>query len=145
METQKLHRGRLIDHIQLVVRDLSAAQRFYTAVFNVLNIPMGGTGDGFFWADELFVSTADSKAAQGVLTGRHHLAFQAQSRAMVDAFYKTALANGGKHNGTPGERAYHAGYYAAFALDPDDNNIEAVYHGEANRSASSVLITFSSN
>lgn len=142
METQELHRGRLIDHIQLVVRDLSTAQTFYAAIFNVLNIPMGGTGDGFFWADELFVSTPGSKAAQGALTGRHHLAFQAQSRAMVDAFYEAALANGGKDNGAPGERAYHPGYYAAFVLDPDGNNIEAVYHGEANRSAPSVHITF---
>ena len=142
METQELHRGRLIDHIQLVVRDLPTAQTFYAAVFDVLDIPMGGTGDGFFWADELFISTPDSKAAQGALTGRHHLAFQARSRAMVDAFYKTALANGGKDNGAPGQRAYHPGYYAAFVLDPDGNNIEAVYHGEANRSARSVHITF---
>lgn len=142
METQELHRGRLIDHIQLVVRDLAAAQQFYAAIFDVLNIPMGGTGDGFFWADELFVSTPDSQAAQGVLTGRHHLAFQAQSRAVVEAFYKAALANGGKENGPPGERPYHPGYYAAFVLDPDGNNIEAVFHGEANRSAASVQITF---
>lgn len=142
METQELHRGRLIDHIQLVVRDLEAARRFYAAVFAALDIPMGGTGDGFFWADELFVSTRDSAAAQGVLTGRHHLAFQAGSRAMVDAFHQEALANGGKDNGAPGERPYHPGYYAAFALDPDGNNIEAVYHGEANRSAPSVRINF---
>ena len=142
MGTQELHRGRLIDHVQLVVRDLPAAQAFYAAVFDVLDIPLGGTGDGFFWADELFISTPDSKAAQGALTGRHHLAFQAQSRAMVDAFYKTALANGGKDNGAPGQREYHPGYYAAFVLDPDGNNIDAVYHGEANRSARSVRITF---
>ncbi|MCC2677082.1 MAG: hypothetical protein K0R58_4029 [Ramlibacter sp.] len=142
METQELHRGRLIDHVQLVVRDLPASQRFYTAVFETLKIPMGGTGDGYFWADELFVSRPDSEAAQGVLTGRHHLAFQAQDRAMVDAFYKTALANGGKDNGGPGERPYHPGYYAAFVLDPDGNNIEAVFHGEAKRSAPSVRINF---
>lgn len=61
---------------------------------------------------------------------------------MVDAFYKAALAAGGRDNGAPGERSYHPGYYAAFVLDPDDNNIEAVYHGEASRSARSVLITF---
>ena len=142
METQELHRGRLIDHIQLVVRDLSAARRFYTAIFESLNIPIGGSADGYFWADELFVSTPHSEAAQGVLTGRHHLAFQAQSRRMVDSFYKAALANGGKDNGPPGERAYHPGYYAAFVLDPDGNNVEAVHHGEAKRSASSVQITF---
>jgi catechol 2,3-dioxygenase-like lactoylglutathione lyase family enzyme len=142
METQELHRGRLIDHVQLVVRDLPASQRFYAAVFQVLEIPMGGSGEGYFWADELFVSTADSAAAQGVLTGRHHLAFQARDRAMVDAFHQAALAHGGKDNGPPGERSYHPGYYAAFVLDPDGNNIEAVYHGEARRSAPSVRITF---
>jgi catechol 2,3-dioxygenase-like lactoylglutathione lyase family enzyme len=86
--------------------------------------------------------TAENKAAQGILTGRHHLAFQAQDRAMVDAFYKAALAHGGKDNGAPGERAYHPGYYAAFVLDPDGNNIEAVYHGAATRSSASVRITF---
>lgn len=142
METQQLHRGRLIDHIQLVVRDLPASQRFYTAVFESLGVPMGGSGDGFFWADELFVSTRESQAAQGQLTGRNHLAFQAQSRAMVDAFHKAALASGGKDNGAPGERPYHPGYYAAFVLDPDGHNIEAVFHGEAKRSAASVLVTF---
>jgi catechol 2,3-dioxygenase-like lactoylglutathione lyase family enzyme len=142
METQELHRGRLIDHIQLVVRDLPASQRFYTAVFDSLGIPMSGTGDGYFWADELFVSTRDNAAAQGELTGRHHLAFQAQSRAAVEEFYKVALAHGGKDNGGPGERSYHPGYYAAFVLDPDGNNIEAVYHGEATRSAASVRVTF---
>src|SRR5690606_14030439 len=142
METQELHRGRLIDHIQLVVRDLPASQRFYEAIFEVLGIPICGKGDDYFWADELFVSTADSRAALGELTGRHHLAFQARNRDIVDAFYKAALAAGGKDNGAPGERPYHPGYYAAFVLDPDGNNIEAVYHGEANRSAPSVRITF---
>ena len=142
MEAQELHRGRLIDHIQLVVRDLSASKAFYAAIFDVLNVPMGGAGDGFFWADELFVSTAESEAAQGILTGRHHLAFQAQDQAMVDAFYNAALVHGGKDNGAPGERPYHPGYYAAFVLDPDGNNIEAVFHGKAKRSAPSVQIAF---
>lgn len=143
METQELHRGRLIDHIQLVVRDLPASRRFYEAVFGVLQIPMAGEGEDYFWADELFVSTPDSEAAQGVLTGRHHLAFQAADRAMVDAFYQAALQAGGKDNGAPGERSqYHPGYYGAFVLDPDGNNIEAVYHGPATRSAPSVKVTF---
>ena len=142
METQELHRGRLIDHLQLVVRDLPASQRFYEAVFKVLEIPIGGTGDSYFWADELFVSTADSEAAQGELTGRVHLAFQAKDPATVDAFHKAALASGGQDHGGPGERPYHPGYYAAFVLDPDGNNIEAVYHGEARRSAASVKVTF---
>ncbi len=142
METQELHRGRLIDHLQLVVRDLKASRTFYEAVFEVLKIPMGGSGEDYFWADELFVSTADSEAALGRLTGRHHLAFQAQDRAMVDAFYEAALAHGGTDNGAPGERKYHPGYYAAFVLDPDGNNIEAVFHGSARRSAASVVVTF---
>lgn len=142
METQELHRGRLIDHIQLVVKDLAASRKFYEAVFAELNIPMGGSGDDFFWADELFISTPDSEAAQGELTGRHHLAFQAKDRTMVDAFYKTALKNGGRDNGAPGLRPYHPGYYGAFVLDPDGNNIEAVFHGEAQRSAPSVKVTF---
>lgn len=142
METQELHRGRLIDHLQLVVADIQASRRFYEAVFRVLDIPIGGVSDDYFWADELFVSTADSAAAQGQLTGRHHLAFQAKDRAAVDAFYAAGLQNGGRDNGKPGERPYHPGYYAAFLLDPDGNNIEAVYHGEAVRSAPSVKITF---
>ena len=142
METQELHRGRLIDHIQLVVADFQASLRFYEALFQVLEIPMGGVSDDYFWVDELFVSTADSAAAQGQLTGRHHLAFQARDRAMVDAFHAAGLLNGGRDNGKPGERPYHPGYYAAFLLDPDGNNIEAVYHGEAVRSAPSVKITF---
>ncbi|WP_454745085.1 VOC family protein [Ciceribacter selenitireducens] len=142
METNLLHRGRLFDHIQLVVRDLDASRAFYTAVLDVLDIPVNDTPDGFFWADELVVSSADSPAATGVVTGRYHLAFQAKDRATVDAFHRAALAHGGRDNGAPGERAYHPGYYAAFVLDPEGNNIEAVYHGEARRSAPSVRIEF---
>lgn len=142
METNELHRGRLIDHLQLVVSDLDASRRFYDAVLGTLGVPIGGEGDGYFWADELFVSTAESAAADGVLTGRHHFAFQARDAAMVDAFHAAALANGGRDNGAPGMRDYHPGYYAAFVLDPDGNNIEAVYHGEARRSAPSVKIEF---
>ena len=142
METQELHRGRLVDHIQLVVKDLSASKRFYEAVLDVLGIPIGGEAEDYFWADELFVSSQQSKAALGALTGRVHLAFQGGSRDVVDAFHAAALAAGGKDNGKPGERPYHPGYYAAFALDPDGNNIEVVFHGPAKKSAESVKITF---
>ena len=142
METQSLHRGRLIDHIQLVLRDIAASRAFYEAVFEALGIPIGGSADDYFWVDELFVSTADSEAAQGRLTGRHHLAFQAKDRAAVEGFHAAGLDAGGKDNGAPGERPYHPGYYAAFLLDPDGNNIEAVFHGEARRSAPSVKIDF---
>ena len=142
METREIYRGRLIDHIQLVVRDLEASRRFYRAVFEVLEIPMSGEGEDYFWADELFISTPESEAAQGELTGRHHIAFQARDRAMVDAFHRTARAHGGRDTGAPGERPYHPGYYGAFALDPDGNNIEAVFHGPAQRSAESIRVTF---
>lgn len=142
METMELHRGRLIDHLQLIVRDLPASRRFYQAVFDTIGIPIAGEGDTYFWADELFISTADSDAAAGELTGRHHLAFQARDRATVDAFHKAALAAGGQDNGAPGERPYHPGYYAAFAIDPDGNNIEVVYHGPATYSADSVKVSF---
>ncbi|MGE4373294.1 MAG: VOC family protein [Xanthobacter sp.] len=142
METHQLHRGRIIYHLQVVVRDLKASQDFYTAVLAVLDIPVVSTDMGYFLADELVVSSADSPTASGKLTGRYHFAFQAKGRAAVDAFYKAALAHGGRNNGAPGKRAYHPEYYAAFVLDPDGNNIEAVYQGEARRSAPSITIEF---
>ena len=142
METHELHRGRLIDHLHLVVHDIEASRRFYSAALEALGIPIGGSGADYFWADELFVSSRDSKAAQGVLTGRVHLAFQATDREAVERFHRAVLAAGGRDNGAPGMRPYHPGYYAAFALDPDGNNVEAVYHGPAQRSANSVKIEF---
>lgn len=141
METQELHRGRLIDHLQLVVDDLPAAQRFYGAIFEVLGVPMVST-DEFFYCDELFVSTKDSKAAAGKTTGRCHLAFQARDQKTVEAAYAAAIAAGGKDNGKPGPRPYHPGYYAGFVIDPAGNNLEIVFHGPAKRSADSVKITF---
>jgi len=142
METQELHRGRLIDHVQLVVKDIDASRRFYDAIFAVLGVPLGGTIGNSFWYDELFVSPNGGPETIGLLTGRVHLAFQAKDQTMVEAFHKAGLAAGGGDNGAPGTRPYHPGYYAAFLTDPDGNNIEAVYHGEAKRSAASVKITF---
>lgn len=142
MEVQELHRGRMIDHVQLVVRDLAASRRFYEAVLGALGIPIGGEGPGYFWADELFVSSVDSPASDGRTTGRVHLAFQAADREAVHRFHEAGLRAGGKDHGAPGERGYHPGYYAAFLLDPDGNNVEAVHHGPAQRSAASVRITF---
>lgn len=142
METQQLHRGRLIDHLQIVTPDLAASRRFYGAEFEALGVPMGGEAESYFWADELFVSSVDSEAAEGRPTGRCHLAFQARDRAMVEAFHTAGLAAGGTDNGAPGQRPYHPGYYAAFLLDPDGNNIEAVFHGQADRSVDSVVVTF---
>lgn len=142
MEVQEIHRGRLIDHIQLVVKDLNASKKFYQSVCSSLNIPFGGEGPDFFWIDELFISSQSSQAAQGQLTGRIHLAFQAADKEAVERFYRAALEAGGKDNGGPGTRPYHPGYFAAFVLDPDGNNIEAVFHGPAKKSSDSVKITF---
>jgi predicted lactoylglutathione lyase len=72
------------------------------------------------------------------------LSFQAKNRATVESFHQAGLDAGGRDNGGPGERPYHAGYYAAFLLDPDGNNVEAVFHGPAQRSADSVSIRFES-
>src|SRR5262249_46154504 len=142
MAVQELHRGRLIDHLQLVVADLAAARRFYQAAFKALDIPIGGEAERHFLADGLFISSKDGPESQGRCTGRAHFAFQAKNRAQVDDFYKAVLAAGGRDNGPPGERPYHPGYYATFVLDPDGNNVEAVFHGPAERSAQSVKITF---
>ena len=130
----ELHRGRLIDHLHLHARDLEASKRFYAAAMKALGIPLV-EGKGHFFADELWVD-------HGEQSSRVHLAFQAKDRATVDAFHEKVLAAGGRDNGAPGERSYHPGYYAAFALDPDGNNVEAVHHGPAERSAASVEISF---
>lgn len=132
----QFHRGRLFDHVQLRVADVDISKRFYRAVFTALGWPeVLQEGPGFFWADELFVDKADGPVS------RVHLAFQAPDTATVQAFYSAALQAGGRDNGLPGERPYHPGYYGAFVLDPDGNNIEAVFHGPADRSAVSVVVT----
>ncbi|HVI32165.1 VOC family protein [Phenylobacterium sp.] len=133
----QVHIGRLIDHIHLRTRDLEAASRFYAAVLDVLGIPYVAD-DTHFQADELWIDAVDAYPGG---QSHVHLAFQAKDRATVEAAYKAALAAGGKDNGAPGERDYHPGYYGAFFLDPDGNNIEAVFHGPSERSAESVTIT----
>jgi len=142
MKTQKLYRGRLIDHLHLVTSELSASKRFYKAVLAALGVPIGGEADDYFWADELFVSDQHSKSAQGKVTGRAHFAFQADSRAQVEKFYRAGIEAGGTPNGEPGERPYHPGYFAAFLLDPDGNNVEAVFHGVAKRSTPAIELEF---
>lgn len=131
----EFHRGRLIDHVHLRVRDLDASKRFYKAVLAALGKTAAiREGDSYLSADELWID----KASAGVSSV--HLAFQAADHAQVQAFHRAALAAGGQDNGTPGERHYHPGYYAAFALDPDGNNVEAVYHGPFTASAASIVI-----
>ena len=132
----KYRQGRLLDHLHLTVRDLSASRRFYSAVLAVLGIPIEDRpAKRAFSADELWITDG------GPLTGRIHFAFQAKDRATVGRFHAAGLAAGGRDNGRPGERDYHPGYYAAFLLDPDGNNVEAVHHGPTHRSAESVVIT----
>ena len=128
------HFGRTIDHLHLVVSDLEMSKRFYRAVLLSLGRELSGEGDGYFWADELFVS-------EGERTSRVHFAFQADGEEAVRRFHAAGLAAGGEDNGAPGERHYHPGYYAAFVFDPDGNNVEAVYHGPSTRSAGSVVVT----
>jgi|SRR5690554_5532472 len=130
------HRGRLIDHVHLRARDFDQTRKFYEAVGAVLGITIDHSGDGWLALDELFIDRADADT----VPTRVHLAFQAPDRETVQAFHEAALGAGGRDNGAPGERHYHPGYYAAFVLDPDGNNIEAVFHGPATRSAASVVI-----
>ncbi len=133
----QLYRGRLIDHLQLTVTDLAAARLFYEKVLGVLGIELTDMPQASaFFGDELWVTD------QGPPTGRMHFAFQAPDRATVNRFHEAGLGAGGRDNGPPGERPYHPGYYAAFLIDPAGNNVEAVYHGPAERSAKAVEITF---
>jgi predicted lactoylglutathione lyase len=132
----QFQRGRSIDHIHFHTKDLAASKLFYKAVATVLGIEDGFIEfDDHFVLDELYVDS-DRKAPDTHI----HLAFQAESREVVDRFHEAGLTAGGRDNGAPGERAYHPGYYAAFLLDPDGNNIEAVFHGPARRSAKAVVI-----
>ncbi len=116
----------MIDHVTFGVSDLEASKEFYSTVLAPLgrildwereDLRMAGWGD--------FVVAADGRPV-----ARHvHIAFAAAGRADVDAFHEAAMAAGYRDNGAPGERPlYHSGYYGAFVLDPDGNNVEAVYH-----------------
>ena len=132
----KIHKGRLIDHLHLRVTKFADSRRFYSACLGALGLSIGRDTDTYFTFDELFVSEADDTPVSRV-----HLAFQASSEAEVAAFHRAALDAGGADNGKPGPRAYHPGYYAAYAFDPDGNNIEAVFHGPMMRSADSIVFT----
>ncbi len=130
----ELHRGRLFDHVHLMVRDVWASRKFYSVVLGVLAIPIGREGNGWFTADELYVSAGKPAS------GRLHLAFVAASRDLVERFYRSGLSAGGTGNGAPGERPYHPGYFSAHLLDPDGNNVEAVNHGPVKQTAQSIII-----
>ena len=131
----EVHQGRLLDHVHLRVRDLEASKRFYRAVLESIGRELTRESEHAFSADELYVSD-DGEPTSGL-----HLAFQAADRDAVARFQEAALAAGGSDNGRPGERTYHPGYYAAYALHSDGNNVEAVFHGPTTRSADSVVVT----
>ena len=116
-----------LDHLTLKVADVAASRAFYAAAV----APFGGSaveGDGYVAFGP--PGSEDLAIEPGEPNGPIHVAFAAPDRTTVDAFYAGALAAGGRDNGAPGERPqYHAGYYAAYVLDPDGNNVEAVFHG----------------
>jgi catechol 2,3-dioxygenase-like lactoylglutathione lyase family enzyme len=127
----------LIDHTGVGVSDFQKSKAFYLKALAPLGYqllkelptsiaPQGVAGLGVPPFPDFWVT-----GGQMSLSSRH-IAFRASSRAQVDDFYKAAMAAGGRDNGPPGIRAhYHPGYYAAFVLDPDGYNIEAVCHGPA--------------
>jgi catechol 2,3-dioxygenase-like lactoylglutathione lyase family enzyme len=121
----------MIDHTGVPVSDVDKSKSFYRVALAPLGYTLlmeFGDAAGFgiapkpdFWIGKGTPSVSPN-----------HIAFRAESRNAVDAFYKAATAAGGKDNGPPGLRPhYHAHYYGAFVLDPDGHNIEAVCHGPA--------------
>jgi catechol 2,3-dioxygenase-like lactoylglutathione lyase family enzyme len=124
----------MLDHIGFPVTDYARSKAFYTRVLETLGVKLimevslsddGEDGYAGFGPDRPHFWIGTGKP----LEGRLHVAFSAKNRAEVQAFYEAALAAGGIDNGAPGLRPhYHENYYAAFILDPDGHNIEAVNH-----------------
>ena len=120
-------RPAFIDHITVMVRDLAASREFYEAAlvpFDARVVDYGeiGIGIGPEGSEDLGLSEAEPH-------GPIHIAFLAADPATVDAFHAAAVEAGGTDNGAPGRRPeYHERYYAAYVLDPDGNNVEAVCH-----------------
>lgn len=127
----------MLDHIGVGVSDLARSRAFYATALAPLGyqitkeIPGRAVGFGIVRGHGRSTDPAgEFWIAQETPTPSVHVAFNAVSRAAVDAFYQAALAAGGRDNGPPGLRPrYHADYYGAFVLDPDGYNIEAVCHG----------------
>lgn len=126
----------MLDHVGFAVADAERSRAFYEQALAPLGITLiktvpadkteaGGTAHGFGEDGKPFFWVGDNeRVGQGT-----HVAFAVATRADVDAFYRAALAAGGRDNGPPGIRAhYHPNYYGAFVLDPDGINIEAVCH-----------------
>ena len=127
----------MIDHISVNVSDPEASKAFYEAALAPLGYrvvmefgPVTGLGASVPGAPQDARVPPDLWLSPTKSPTPCHVALTASATAQVDAFHKAALAAGGKDNGGPGERAhYHPGYYGAFVLDPDGNNLEAVFHG----------------
>ncbi len=121
----------MIDHTGVTVTDVGRSKAFYRAALAPLGYDMlmeweHFAGFGVAPKPDFWIGRGKANSP-GV-----HIAFRADSRAQVDAFYKAAMAAGGRDNGPPGLRPhYHANYYGAFVLDPDGHNIEAVCHTPA--------------
>lgn len=117
----------MFDHVGLKVRDLAASRAFYTAALGALNLVAGSSGDDYAGfgppgAPALWLHWPPGPGAAGA-----HVALRAATRDQVHRFHAAGLAAGGRDNGPPGPRPdYGADYYAAFLLDPDGHNIEAV-------------------
>ena len=120
----------MYDHIGLKVKNVDLSVRFYEQALKSLGHVVGsrdasGAGIGPAGAPALWLYAGKPPAGSGI-----HVAFRATNRAAVDAFHREGLQAGGHDNGAPGVRAdYSPNYYAAFLLDPDGNNVEAVYLG----------------
>ena len=123
-ETSVEHPG-LIDHLWVRVSDLGPTRRFYEAVSAMLGVPVRERPERL----QVAADNATFSLLEGQVTENLHLAFGVADEASVDAFHAAGMAVGGRDNGAPGELPeHHPGYYAAFLLDPDGNNIEAVCH-----------------
>ena len=126
----------MIDHTGIGVANVARSAAFYDAALvalgsrRVMQLPENDGADGVGYGVDYPVFWIDRFHPHGV---KQHTAFAAKNRAEVDAFHAAALKAGGVDNGPPGLRnladAYPPGYYAAFALDPDGNNLEAVFRG----------------
>lgn len=122
----------MIDHLDITVADLARSEAFYLRVLAPLGIALvyrnernaaGGQTLGFGFSLHPVFCLRSGERASGPL----HIAFTAPDRAAVDAFHAAALAAGGRDNGVPGLRPYYTkDYYAAFVIDPDGHNVEAV-------------------
>jgi catechol 2,3-dioxygenase-like lactoylglutathione lyase family enzyme len=115
-----------IDHLWIRVSALESSRRFYESVAPYTGFPLASEGPdrrSFAGPDGSF------SVVSGTPTEHLHMAFTASDNATVDAFHRAATEAGYRDNGPPGERpVYHPGYYGAFVLDPDGNNIEVVNH-----------------